>query len=147
MKKHKILFIHGFGVMKDSRGIFSDISEFIGKNKNTECILFDLNDKNNSGGIRVQAFSTQIDKIKSVYEKHKDAETIDVICHSQGCLVGAMANLKKVRKTIFLAPPVENNIEKTINYFSQNPLSKIDLDGESFLERRDGTQTVVPKTF
>jgi hypothetical protein len=145
--KHKIIFIHGFGVEKDSRGMFSEISKFIEKKTEAECILFNLNKKNKDGYVVVKSFSEQVKKIKLIYEENKDADIVDLICHSQGCIVGAMADLKNIRKTIFLAPPVENDIKKTINYFSQNSLSKINLEGDSFLARRDGTFTVVPKIF
>jgi alpha/beta superfamily hydrolase len=142
--KRNILFVHGFGVMKDARGMFTEIVNQLPKDYN--CILVDLNNKVENT-ILLNPFSKQIEILRIAKQQHFESETIDLICHSQGCTVAALANLPNIRKTIFLAPAVESNNEKTIAYFSKNPETKININGTSLLARRDGTFTSVPSEF
>lgn len=142
---HTVIFVHGFGVMKDARGMFTEIAGALTES-GISCVLIDLNIKDEVGNIVLNTFDEQVRILKEEYKKNED-NTIDLVCHSQGCLVAALANLQGVRKTIFLAPPTENNIQQSIAYFSKNPLTFIDLDGTSKLARRDGTFTIVPTGY
>jgi hypothetical protein len=83
---------------------------------------------------------------KNAYSRIEEGE-VYLICHSQGCVIAALANLTNVKKYIFLAPPTEGDYTKTIEYFSKNPLTVIDVHGISKLARRDGTFTVVPHEY
>lgn len=141
--KHSVLFVHGFGVMRDARGMFTDIVSSLPEEY--ECTLVDLNTKIGNT-IFLSPFSKQVDILKGV-RRSSAQETIDLVCHSQGCLVAALANLPNVRKAIFLAPALENNDKKMIEYFSRNPETKIDVEGTSTLARRDGTFTSVPSEY
>jgi len=140
-----VIFVHGFGVMKDARGMFTDIAGALTE-QGYKCVLIDLNAKDNDGNILLSPFSKQVQILTTAYEDNKGNET-HIIAHSQGCVVTALANLPNIKKTIFLAPPTDNNAEKTISYFKKNPLTSIDLDGTSRLARRDGTFTLVPKEY
>lgn len=140
-----VIFVHGFGVMRDARGMFTDITNALTE-RGSKCVLFDLNTKDEDGNILLSPFSKQVQILINAYEDNKGNETY-IIAHSQGCVVTALANLPNIKKTIFLAPPTDNNAEKTISYFMKNPLTSIDLEGTSRLARRDGTFTLVPKEY
>lgn len=140
-----VIFVHGFGVMKDARGMFTDIANALNEH-GSKCVLIDLNTKDEDGNILLSPFSKQVQILTNAYEDNKGNETF-IIAHSQGCVVTALANLPNIKKTIFLAPPTDNNAEKTISYFKKNPLTSIDLEGTSQLARRDGTFTLVPKEY
>lgn len=131
--------------MKDARGMFTDIANALNEH-GSKCVLIDLNIKDEDGNILLSPFSKQVQILTNAYEDNKGNETY-IIAHSQGCVVTALANLPNIKKTIFLAPPTDNNAEKTISYFKKNPLTNIDLDGTSRLARRDGTFTLVPKEY
>lgn len=143
--KQTVIFVHGFGVMKDARGMFTEIADKLINNK-INCVLVDLNKKDSEGNILLNTFSEQVKILKEIYEQNKN-DTVDLICHSQGCIVASLANLPSIGKTIFLAPPTENNNNKTIEYFIKNKLTTININGVSNLARRDGTFTIVPADY
>jgi hypothetical protein len=146
---HTVIFVHGFGVKKDARGMFTEIVDFLSSSKpDLRCVLVDLNIVDNTNDIRMNPLSTQAEILEKVYRKEVETgASIDVICHSQGCVVGSIANLPEVRKYIFLAPPTNNDIEKTIRAFSERPGTIINLEGESFFMRGDRSRTIVPKEY
>lgn len=145
--QRKILFVHGFGVMKDSRGMFTELADVFSAHGITP-ILIDLNEKNDGGDIYMNSLSEQSRILRETYEREcSDGSVVDMICHSQGCLVASLANIPDVRTTLFLAPPTENNPEKTISYFSKNPESVVDMNNTSRFARRDGTATFVPAIY
>ena len=140
-----VIFVHGFGVMKDARGMFTDIADSL-SDSGIHCVLVDLNVKDAGGNIQLSPFSKQVKILSEACEENKSEETY-LIAHSQGCVVSVLANLPDITQTIFLAPSTDNNAEKTISYFKKNPLTTIDLSGTSRLARRDGTFTLVPKEY
>jgi len=152
-KKHIIIFSHGFGTKKDDRGLLSGthgIAEAL-EDEGIETVLFDYNDINEENQvITVRPLRTQVKMLQEVVnenkEKNKDA-IIDIIAHSQGCLVVALAKTIGIRKTIFVAPSLDNDIEHTIDMFKGRPGTEINLSGVSKLARKDGTVTIVPAKF
>lgn len=139
------IFVHGFGVMRDARGMFTEIAAALSA-EGVKCVLVDLNIKDSSGNIIANTFSKQAELLRKTYVENKGNE-VSLMCHSQGCIIAALANLEGIKKTIFLAPPVETDNSKTIEYFKKNPLTRINLDGESRLARRDGTFTIVSSEY
>lgn len=147
MVKHIVIYSHGFGVVKDDRGLFTDISSVLPNFQNE---LFDYNhfDKERNA-IIVSPLNKQAIKLGQVISKIQNDNPeaiIDIICHSQGCITAALACPDGIRKTVFLAPPDNLDIDRFIKKFNR-PGSTIDLEGESLLVRRDGGLTVVPKDF
>lgn len=143
----KILFVHGFGVMKDSRGLFTELADVF-LERRIEPVLIDLNENTTEGDIYVNTLSEQARILAEVYEREcRDNVAVDMICHSQGCIVASLANIPTIRTTLFLAPPTENDPEKTIAYFSRNPESVVDINNISRFARRDGTSTFVPAVY
>jgi esterase/lipase len=141
-----ILFVHGFGVKKDARGMFSEIAEHFAETHNS--ILSDLNTVDIEGNITVPPWTEQSKKLYEKYNSLSEKDENYLIAHSQGCVVTSiLGELPKISHVIFLAPPTSSNSEKTIAYFSQNPLSRINREGTSMLARRDGTYTFVEKDF
>ncbi|MDX1535949.1 MAG: hypothetical protein R3346_04290 [Candidatus Spechtbacterales bacterium] len=147
-KKHYIIFSHGFGVQKDDRGLFTDIANSL---DGIESVMFNYNNINEEENtLTVAPLNVQASKLEEEIEKIKNKEPeaiIDIIAHSQGCLVAAIAEPENIRKTIFLAPPSEPGMEDLMEYFKNKPNSKVDTEGESRLSRRDGSTTIVPKEY
>jgi len=143
--KKTVLFAHGFGVMKDARGMFTQIAEGLSL-QGIDPVLVDLNVRDATGNIVLNSFSAQVDILRRARAEIKEGE-VYLLCHSQGCVIAALAQLPQIHKTIFLAPPIGNNYTKTIEYFSKNPLTTIDMEGTSRLARRDGTFTIVPPGY
>jgi esterase/lipase len=143
--RKKVIFIHGFGVRKDARGMFTDIPNAL---PDFECILTDLNIVDANGNTHLNPLGTQAQIVREVFEKNvKVEDEIYIIAHSQGCVVAALANLPNIKKVFLLAPPTNNDLERAINNFKKRPGTEIDLEGQSTLMRADGSKTFVPKEY
>ncbi len=147
-KKHIVIFSHGFGVKKDDRGLFTDIAASL---NGVESVMFDYNElREEENTLTVKPFSEQARLLKRVIEeqqkKFPDA-VIDLICHSQGSRIAAIACPSGIRKTIMIAPPTDSGIERTLVRYLDNPEAEIDLAGISKLPRTDGSTTFVPAAY
>lgn len=145
--KHYIIYSHGFGVDKTDRGLLSDIAASIPEAKH---ILFDYNEidiTNNT--LTVNPLQEQVRRLREKLKNLDDGEEkiIDIIAHSQGCVVAALAKPHNVRNIICLAPPDSLSVDRMVAVFGSRPGSQIDLEGESRIPRRDGTTTIVTKQY
>ncbi len=146
--KNIIIFSHGFGVSKDDRGLFTDISAAFPE---AEIVLFDYNDVDEEQNtITVKPFSQQVDLLQQhiLEQRRQNPEAdIDIICHSQGSLIAALAQPVGVRKVILIAPPVDRSVEQSLKRYRGNPQAVIDLEGYTRLPRTDGSTTIVPAAY
>ncbi len=137
-----IVFSHGFGVRKDDRGLFSDIAPHL----KDEFVMFDYNSwDDDKKMLSVSPLDQQIKMLRSQVDKI--SEPYDLICHSQGCLVAALALPKGARRTIFLAPATTTTSDRFAKLFTNRPESVYNRSGQSQLHRSDGSITSVPKEF
>lgn len=151
--KHVVIFSHGFGVKRDDRGLLDGPQGIAPALRavGIETVLFDYNDIDQvNNTLTVYPLSVQAEKLREVVERvqrdNPDA-VVDILAHSQGCLVVALANVDGIRKSVFLAPSLVTDIEKMVQAFSGRPGTEIDFEGVSKLARLDGTLTLVPKQF
>lgn len=146
--KHIIIYSHGFGVRKDDRGLFTDIAASMSE---AEHVMFDYNQADEAANtLTVAPLYAQADKLKrtiaETQTQNPDA-TIDLICHSQGCVVAASLKPQGIRKIIFTAPPAELTVNDMRRIFGSRPGSHIDISDTSTLNRRDDSTTIVPKEY
>ena len=148
MEKHIVIFSHGFGVQKDSRGLFLDIAEIL---KNVEAIMFDYNEINKlTKEVIVKKFSEQVDILKDIINKTKFSNPdsiIDIVCHSQGALITALVKPLGIRKIILIAPPFNTNTDKMLDVFRYRKGTEINKKGITKLARRDGSTTIIFPEF
>lgn len=145
--KHCIVYSHGFGVDKTDRGLLSDFAASIPE---AEHILFDYNEIDRANNtLTVNPLQEQVRRLREKLEALGDGEEkiIDIVAHSQGCVVAALAKPHNVRKIICLTPPDSLSVERVIQVFGSRPGSHIDVEGESRIPRRDGTTTIIPKQY
>lgn len=89
-----VLYSHGFGVKKDDSGLFTDIASSL---DGFQHVMFDynqINEQNNT--LTVTPLHEQAEILKSQYDtlRNKYPEAIiDLVCHSQGCVVAGLAEL------------------------------------------------------
>jgi len=149
MSKHIVIFSHGFGVRKDSRGMFTDIAAAL--SPGTEKVLFDYNEWDEaSQTLTVGTMDERVKKLTNVIADTRATNpdaVIDLICHSQGCVVAGLAKPKGLRKIVLIGPPAVLTPERMRTFFAQFPNTHIDFDGQSVLYRRDGSTTVVPPAY
>jgi pimeloyl-ACP methyl ester carboxylesterase len=144
-----LIFSHGFGVRKDDRGLFTDIAASLPA---FETIMFDYNKFNEAVNTLIAApLGKQVNELRQVITDaraaHPDA-IIDLVCHSQGCVIAAMLQPDNVRKVIFLAPPDHfASVDKKIAQMQERPGTKLNEDGSISFPRRDGSTTIIPKVY
>ena len=100
--KDIVIFVHGFGVRYDSRGMFTDIKTGLPSGIGT--VLIDLNrfSENNVYLSSINGQSVHLlkifEKVKAKYPKMK----VHIVAHSMGCIVASIAKLKADGKVILL---------------------------------------------
>lgn len=143
-----LIFSHGFGVKKDDRGLLTDIADSF---PGYESILFDYNDVDEQHNvltvapIRRQA-DMLLDEIDIVRQSDPDAE-ISLVCHSQGCVVAALANPTNIKQAVFLAPPGNVSADSIKKFFGKRPGTVVENDGTMRVPRADGSTTRIPQQF
>lgn len=147
-KKHIIIYSHGFAVQKDYMGLFTDIA---GSMPEVESFLFDYYEVNKvENKILTCSFSEQVRKLNEVIDRirssHPDA-IIDLMCHSQGTIVAAMARPDGIRKTIMISPVFNMDNERSLSRYRLKPDVKIDLNGISEIPSSTGLTKVIPKEY
>ncbi|MGE3770084.1 MAG: hypothetical protein AB7G06_03950 [Bdellovibrionales bacterium] len=148
MEKHIILYSHGFGVDKTDRGLFTDIAAAL---PNAEHVMFDYNDVDTkTRNMTINPLSAQAVNLQRRYDDvaaQNPGAVIDLVCHSQGCVAAAKANLNGVRRMVFLTAPSVLSVKDMVDRFGSKAGSSIDLNGMSQLARADGTTTYVPPIY
>lgn len=149
-QKHIIIFSHGFGVQKNSGGLFTDISEML-RASDIESVLFDYNEINHDKKeVLVQSFSDQAKILQKVIDDtvaNNPDSIIDILGHSQGSVMVALADLKGIRKVISLSPFFHTDIHKILERYEKFPESEINFTGVSRRTRSDGTTTIIPPEY
>ncbi len=146
-QKHIIIFSHGFGVLKDSNGLFSDIEKALPE---MNSILFDYSDINNDNTITIYSLSAQAAKLNFIIDKTKlenPNAIIDLICCSQGSIIAALAKPEGIRKTIFISPVFNFNLERTLTRHRARPNAVINLEGISRVPSVDGLIRIIPAEY
>jgi hypothetical protein len=148
MSRHVVIFSHGFGVRKDSRGMFTEIAAAL---PDCECVLFDYCRHDAVANTDIVPPPSEQAKIfsrvlRETMSRFPNA-TIDLVTHSMGALPPSLCLPRGIRKTIFLAPPFSLDRERTASWFRDRPGSVLDFSGVSRLARRDGSTTLVPAAY
>jgi len=149
-KKHIVIYSHGFGVQKDDLGLLTDIAESISE---IESVLFDYYEVDlTQNKIFICPISSQVNKLNQVIKdvKLKNPEAIiDLIAHSQGTMVAAMARNKSIRKSILLSSVFDMGLQRTLTRYNTKPGVKIDLEGISEIPSLSGSTLtkIIPKEY
>jgi hypothetical protein len=148
-----IIYSHGFGTHQDDRGLFTDIRDALSDAYNDRFIpyLFDYGDIDEIDNTsRIPPFSAQTQKLLEMIKQARSdhpGRAVNLICHSQGCLIAALAGPQEIKRTLFLAPSIEHGKDHLVKLFGGRAGSHIDLAGLSRLPRRDGSTTLVGPEF
>lgn len=143
-----VIFSHGFGVKRDSRGMFTSLGEAL----KDDClvVLFDYVDVNKDGSTIAYSFTNQAERLKAVlkYVKNKlNPKRMAIVAHSQGCIIVGLASPDGVDKVVLVAGPVSAPGQGMRDYFSQREGTIINKDKVSQIKRSDGSLTFVPPEY
>lgn len=140
-----VICSHGFGVDATGCGLFTEIAAaFVDYN----FVMFDYNTRDEQGNMTVLPLNAQAKLLQQkIDETSKTGDTITLLCHSQGCVVAAMADIPKSVKVIFLAPPDNLDIPRFTKVFGGREGTVFNLEGTSVIPRNDGTKTFIGKDY
>lgn len=143
-RPHIVIYSHGFGVRKDDRGLFTAIARAL---PDAESILFHynpINDKSNT--LTAKPLNEQVQKLRKVINtaraEHPGA-IIDLVCHSQGCVVAALLKPRDIRKVIMLTPPDDISEAVLVKRLGSLAEMTIDVNTRTRLPGSDGSTTVI----
>jgi hypothetical protein len=140
---HIIIYSHGFGVRKEDRGLFPAIARELPDAKH---MMFEYNPIHQSSNtITAQPLNEQKRKLRKVLNTTRAENPnaiIDLVCHSQGCVVAAMLKPRYIRKVIMLTPPEDVSEEAVIKSLGRQE-ETIDTTAKTRLSRSDGSTTVI----
>jgi hypothetical protein len=129
-----VIFSHGFGVRRDSRGMFDELAELL----KDDCLVvqFDYVDINEDGSTTAYSFSEQAEKLREVIKyvgKRFNPKEVNIVAHSQGCIIAGLVSPSSLDKAVLIAGPRKG--------------TKIKEKGISKIERSDGSITLVPPQY
>lgn len=137
-----VVFSHGFGVRRDSRGMFTDIVAALPAH--VGYVLFDY-DRPADGGVRATYAVEQIERLRQVYtwaKQQPGVGHVGIIAHSRGCLIASLAQIHPLPMVIMLAPPLAQGHAR--QYFTQKAGTERHGD-DWYVPRSDGTTTIIPE--
>ncbi len=144
-----VVFSHGFGVDRHGRGLFDDISKAL--EEEALVVLFDYSKvSEDRQETRIPSLSNQsriLDKVLRYVQSQFHPEEVDLIAHSQGCVVTGILSPDGISKIVLISSPLEPSYETMKTYFSARPETVINESGESRIKRSDGTVTIVQSDF
>lgn len=146
---HVILYSHGFAVDRHSRGLFTDITASL---PGIHHILIDYNTISEAGRlIRVTPIDVGVAILKraiaAAQQTSSDNGSVDMICHSQGCVIAALASGAGIRRMVLIAPPHEFDEESVRRAFEGRRGVSINMEGDSIFARKDGVTAIVPAEY
>lgn len=144
-----VIFSHGFGVKRDSRGMFTEIGSLL---KNDFLVVrFDYSkiDESDNATI-VYPFSIQAKMLERVIEYIRTEFPLlrlNIIAHSMGCLIVGLLLPDHVNKIILMVPPPTSQHKGMKEYFLKRPETEFNEDKISKIKRSDGSWTFVGPEF
>ena len=147
-KKHIIIYSHGFGVRKDDNGLLSDIAEHLPEVESVLFDYYDIDEINNK--LFICPSSKQVNKLNHIVFDIKQANpgaVIDLIAHSQGTVVAAMARPSGIRKAILLAPVFDMSLERTLSRYRTKSDAEVNINGISIIPSSTGLTRIIPKEY
>ncbi len=141
---HIIIYSHGFGVRKTDRGLFTAIADAL---PDTKSVLFDYNPVHEeSNTITIKPLHDQALKLRKVINEVRaeyPGVVIDLVCHSEGCVVAALLKPRDIRKIIMLTPPDDASQQTVVERRGERKGIVIDVTTRTRLDRTDGSTTVI----
>lgn len=141
---HVIVFSHGFGVRKTDRGLFTAIANAL---PDAQSVMFDYNPiHEQSNTITVQPLQDQALKLRKVINaarKEYPKAVIDLVCHSQGCVVAGLVKPRDIRRVVMLTPPDDLSEATVVEQIGTRNGIEIDVTTRTKLARTDGSTTII----
>lgn len=151
-KEFIVIFSHGFGVRKDSRWFFDQVSEQLNSIW-IQTIQFDYNSYNeDTKELYAISFNEQAKKLQELINSTTHdfpTKKIIIIGHSQWCIIPSLCDLKNTIGIILLAPGFykSRNEESAKEAFLKISWSILNFGWTSVRVRTDWSKTIIPKDY
>ena len=147
--KRIFLYSHGFATRADDNGLFNSIIKAF---PDDEHILFPYDDWNETDDCAVAAtFSERAEKLRAKYNELRNdnpGTEVILICHSQGCIIAALAQLENISTTVLLTPVINyESGAKQREYTLSKKTSELQDDGSIVRKRSGGYTTIIPAKY
>lgn len=139
-----VIYSHGFGVRRTDRGLFTAIANAL---PHAQSIMFDYNPIHEaSNTLTVKPLHEQALKLRKVINtaraEYPDA-VLNLVCHSQGCVVAGLVKPRGINKIIMITPPTDMTVATVAKQLGARQETPIDTATRTRLSRSDGSTTVV----
>jgi pimeloyl-ACP methyl ester carboxylesterase len=144
-----VVFSHGFGVTRDSRGMFSELGDVL---KDEYLVVrFDYTREMEDGKSRyLNPYSIQKSMLQKVIQHVKDqfdVKEMNLIGHSMGGIIIGLLDPVDVHKVVLVASPISSPYRRMKEYFSRRKGTVIDEKGESRIAKSDGSVSILDKNY
>jgi pimeloyl-ACP methyl ester carboxylesterase len=142
-----VVFSHGFGVQRDSRGMFTEIAQHLPEGFGY--VLFDYYEFDEAQHtVRITDFAEQTERLEQMLawtREQPGVQSVSLIAHSMGCIVAALAHPRELDKIALLAPPTSIG-ERTRQHFTTKKGAE-KHDDMWVVPRSDGTISIIPESL
>lgn len=144
-----VVISHGFGVKRDGRGMFTELAERL--KDDHLIVLFDYVDIDDKGNTTAHPLTEQSEMLQAVLEHVRETlapEELQIVAHSQGCIVVSIASPESVKRVMLVSPPLNApNLQRMQETFGAREGTHIVRDGVSTIKRSDSKLTYIPPEF
>ena len=136
-----VIFSHGLGVRRDARGMFTDLVANLPVNFGY--VLFEYNDDQDEN-VRTTLAAEEVHRLQLVLDwarRQPTTKHTNLIAHSRGCRIAALAAPTSLRRAVLLAPPLMASLSK--QRFVAKP-GAVRQGDEWYIPRSDGTISIFP---
>ena len=145
---HVIIYAHDFGVRKTDRGLFPAIAQTA---PDAESVMFDFYPVHEvSKTLTAKPLDEQALKLRKVINTARaeyPGAVLDLVCHGQGCVVGALVKTRGLRKVVLLAPPAVLSSDALITQLGDRLESPVDTAVRTRISDTNGSTTVIQPDF
>ena len=142
---HMVVFSHGFGVDRTSRGMFTEIVKALPADYGY--VLFDYYD-NDGKTVNISTFADQQRILLTIIgwlSEQRSVTDISLVAHSMGCIVAASAQAPELKKAVMMAPPLHIG-DRTRAYFTSK-FGAVQKGELWIIPRKDGTTSIIPEAL
>lgn len=137
-----VVFSHGFGVRRDARGIFTDITAALPAGWGYVLYDYDVFDEA-TNSVTIAGAAERVKRLQTVLEwaqQQAGVQKVHVVGHSIGSLTIADLAPENVQSIVLIAPPLSLGLH-FVERFTKRPDAK--HDGHTWkIPRTDGTTTI-----
>jgi len=144
-----VIFSHGFGVRRDSRGMFTQLGSVLESDFLVVRFDYDSIDQERKKNF-VHPYHVQtiiLDKVIAFISQTFFHPEINIVAHSQGCFIVGLAQLPHIHRVILNSSPTASPYERVVERLQQRNPTGYKQSGVNVFPRSDGSTTYFDAEF